>query len=156
MAAQQCVPLTEKKVIVVPTRTIPQGIAALLNLDPSASVEDMLSAFNEIIDSVHTGLVTYAARDSEFDGRKIKAGEYLGLIDGSLLGSWSSTKVLTRQLSKAIKKMKPEFLTIYYGSDVSDTDANAFLEALSSAFPDVEINLIDGGQPVYYYIISIE
>lgn len=156
MAAQQCIPLTDKNVVVVSTSTIPQGIAALLNFDPSSSSDELLATFNDVISGVHTALVTYAARDSEYDGHKIKAGEYLGLMDGALLGSWSSTKVLTRQLSKAIKKLKPEFVNVYYGSEVSEADAEVFQNALTSAFPDLEINLINGGQPVYYYMISIE
>ena len=98
MAAEQCVPLTEKKVIVVPTKTVPQGIAAMLNLDLSADEETILATFSEVIAGVHTAQVTYAARDSEFDGHAIRAGEYLGLLDGALLGSWESVDALAAKL----------------------------------------------------------
>lgn len=156
MAAEQCAPLTEKKVIVIPTKTVPQGITAMLNLDPDADAETIAAAFNEVIGGVHTALVTYAARNSEYDGKKIKAGEYLSLLDGALLGSWSSQKVLTRQLCKALKKLTPEFITIYYGEGVPPDAAEALREALSQSFPEVEVTLVDGGQPVYYYMISVE
>ena len=156
MAAEQCIPLTEKKVIVIPTRTVPQGITALLNYDENADTDTIVDTFTEVIGGVHTAQVTYAARDSEFDGRKIKAGEYLGLFDGALLGSWSSLGTLTKQLCKSIKKMKPEFITVYSGEDVSAEDAESMCESLTLAFPGAEVNLVAGGQPVYYYMISIE
>lgn len=156
MAAEQCVPLTEKKVIVIPTATVPQGITAMLNLDTYADVDSLVDTFKEAIGSVHTVLVTYAARDSEFDGHKIKAGEYLGLLDGGLLGSWNSEKLLARQLCKAVKKLKPEFISIYYGADVQEADAQALQTAAAAAFPEAEVNLLHGGQPVYYYMISVE
>ncbi len=156
MAAEQCEPLTEKKVVVIPTRTVPQGITAMLNMDDSADAAQLEDTFRSVIDGVHTALVTYAARDSVYDDRKIKAGEYLGLMDGALLGSWSQQKVLNRQLCKAMKKLKPEFITIYTGQDVQPEDAQALHEAISAAFPDVEVTLVDGGQPVYYYMISVE
>jgi len=156
MAAQQCIPLTEKKVIVVPTKTVPQGVTAMLNLDVFADVETITATFEEVIDNVHTAQVTYAARDSEFDGHKIRAGEYLGLLDGGLLGSWSSVKTLAKQLCKAIKKLNPEFISLYYGADVTEAQAQELLDAISPAFPDAEISLINGGQPVYYYMISVE
>ena len=156
MAAEQCAPLTEKKVVVIPTKTVPQGITAMLNMDESADASQLTELFKDVISGVHTALVTYAARDSVFDNRKIKAGEYLGLMDGALLGSWSQQKVLVRQLVKAIKKQKPEFITIYTGADVKPEDAQALHEAVSAAFPDVEVTLVDGGQPVYYYMIAVE
>ncbi len=156
MAAEQCAPLTEKKVVVIPTKTVPQGITALLNLDEGADAAQLTDVFNAVIGSVHTAMVTYAARDSVYDGRKIKAGEYLGLMDGALLGSWKEQKVLARQLIKSMKKLKPEFITIYTGADVAAESAQALHEAVSSAFPDVEVTLVDGGQPVYYYMISVE
>ena len=156
MAAEQCAPLTEKKVVVIPTKTVPQGITAMLNMDESADAEALTETFNEVIGGVHTAQVTYAARNSEFDGKKIKAGEYLALLDGALLCSSSSPKTLSRTLSRAIKKLSPEFITIYYGTDVPQAEAAKLQEAVSQAFPDVEVTLVDGGQPVYYYMISIE
>lgn len=156
MAAEQCAPLTEKKVVVIPTTTVPQGITAMLNLDPEADAAQMAETFKSVIGGVHTAQVTYAARNSEYDGKKIKAGEYLALMDGALLSSSSSPKTLSRTLSRAIKKLSPEFITIYYGTDVPQTEAEKLQEAVSQAFPDVEVTLVDGGQPVYYYMISIE
>ena len=156
MAAEQCVPLTEKKVVVIPTKTVPQGITAMLNLDPDADAETTAATFNGVIGGVHTALVTYAARNSEYDGKKIKAGEYLALMDGALLGSSSSPKTLTRLLCKAVKKLTPEFITIYYGTDVPAEQGELLQEALADAFPEVEVTLVDGGQPVYYYMISVE
>jgi len=156
MAAEQCIPLTEKTVIVVPTKTVPQGITAMLNLDTYADTETICATFAEVIETVHTAQVTYAARDSEFDGHKIKAGEYLGLLDGGLLGSWGSEKILTKQLCKAFKKLKPEFITVYYGAEVTEDRAQSLQTALAEAFPDAEVSLLSGGQPVYYYMLSIE
>ena len=156
MAAEQCAPLTDKRVIVIPTKTVPQGITAMLNLDPEADAETNAAAFNEVIGGVHTALVTYAARNSEYDGKKIKAGEYLALLDGALLGSSSAPKTLVRTMCKAMKKLTPEFVTIYYGSDVPQEEAEKLHASLSQAFPEVEVTLVDGGQPVYYYMISVE
>ena len=156
MAAEQCAPLTEKKVVVVPTVTVPQGITAMLNLDPDADAAQNEATFREVIGGVHTAMVTYAARNSEFDGKKIKAGEYLALMDGALLCSSSSPKTLSRALSKAIKKLSPEFITIYYGTDVPQEEAEQLQAAVAQVFPDVEVTLVDGGQPVYYYMISAE
>lgn len=156
MAAQQCAPLTEKKVIVVPTKTVPQGVTAMLNLDTSADADGITDSLEELIGGVHTLQVTYAARDSEYDGHKIKAGEYLGLLDSGLIGSWNSTKTLTKQLCKAMKKLKPELITLYYGEDVTEAQAQELADAITAAFPNAEFNLLYGGQPVYYYLISVE
>ena len=156
MAAEQCVPLTEKKVVVIPTKTVPQGITAMLNMDESADAEALAETFREVIGGVHTALVTYAARNSEYDGKRIKAGEYLALLDGALLGASSSPKTLARAMCKAMKKLSPEFITVYYGADVTEEQAGLLHKALSAAFPEVEITLVDGGQPVYYYMISVE
>jgi len=156
MAAEQCIPLTEKKVVVVPTKTVPQGITALLNFDETADADTLLATFTEVIGSVHTAQVTYAARNSDFDGHKIKAGEYLGLMDGALLGSWGDFNKLTKQLCQAIKKLSPELISVYYGADVSEDDARKLEASIAKAFPDAEVSLLCGGQPVYYYMISVE
>ena len=156
MAAQQCIPLTEKRVVVIPTKTVPQGVTAMLNIDTYADVDEITASLEQLISGVHTMQVTYAARDSEFDGHKIKAGEYLGLLDGGLLGSWNSTKILAKQLCRAIRKLKPELITLYYGEDVTEAQAQELAAAITAAFPNAEFNLLDGGQPVYYYLISIE
>ena len=156
MAAEQCVGLTEKKVIVMPSRTVPQGVSALLNFDPSVSEESLVGAMGEAMGNVHTAMVTYAARDSDFDGHTIHAGEYLALLDGALIGSYTNTKTLFKELSWAIDDFHPEFITVYYGEDVTQEEAEAASETLEGNFPDSEVNVVCGGQPVYYYMISAE
>ena len=156
MAAEQCIGLTEKKVIVMPSRTVPQGISALLNFDPNESEESLVGAMGEAMGTVHTAMVTYAARDSDFDGHTIHAGEYLALLDGSLIGSYTNTKTLFKELSWAIDDFHPEFITVYYGEDVREEEANTAAETIIGNFPDAEVSVVNGGQPVYYYMISAE
>lgn len=156
MAAEQCVSLTEKKVIVMPTKTIPQGITALLNFSPDDDADTNLEQMADAVKNVHTAQVTYAARDSDFDGHTIRAGEYLALIDGALLGSFTSVPELFAKLADALKEFAPEFITVYYGADVTEADAGEVEAALSGAYPDAEVRAMSGGQPVYYYIISVE
>ena len=155
MAAQQCVPLTDKKVIVVPTKSVPQGISAMLCLEPDESEETMTAAMTEAIDKVHTAQITYAARDSDFDGHSIHAGEYLALLDGALLGSCDNIAPLLEKLGKAAD-FGPEMITVYYGEDVDEKGAQATADKLEKIFPDSEIAVVNGGQPVYYYMISLE
>ena len=156
MAAEQCIPMTEKHVVVVPTKTVPQGVAALLNFNPeedeAALTETMLAA----IGNVHTAMVTYAARDSDFDGHSIHAGEYLALLDGALLGSYTNIKTLFKELSWAFDEFAPEFITVYYGQDVRQEDAEDAADTITGCFPEAEVSVVDGGQPVYYYMISVE
>ena len=164
MAAEQCIGLTEKHVIVMPSRTVPQGIAALLNFVPdepeetgeTIPVENLVGAMGEAMGNVHTAMVTYAARDSDFDGHAIHAGEYLALLDGQLIGSYTNTRTLFKELSWAIDDFHPEFITIYYGEDVTEEEANSAAETIIGNFPDSDVNVVNGGQPVYYYMISAE
>ncbi len=156
MAAEQCIGLTEKKVIVMPSRTVPQGVSALLNFDPNVEEESLVGAMGEAMGSVHTAMVTYAARDSDFDGHAIHAGEYLLLLDGGLVGSYTNTKTLFKELSWAIDDFHPEFIGVYYGEDVSQEEAELAAQTLEGNFPDAEVNVVNGGQPVYYYMISAE
>ena len=156
MAAEQCVRLSDKKVIIIPTRTVPQGISAMLNFNPEETEENLIAAMNEAAGNVHTAMVTYAARDSDFDGHEIHAGEYLALLDGALLGSYSSEKALFKELSWAFDELSPEFITVYYGSDVAEDKANEAAETIIGCFPDAEVSVVNGGQPVYYYMISVE
>ena len=156
MAAEQCVRLSDKKVIIIPTRTVPQGISAMLNFNPEETEENLIAAMNEAAGNVHTAMVTYAARDSDFDGHEIHAGEYLALLDGALLGSYSSEKTLFKELSWAFDELSPEFITVYYGSDVAEDKANEAAETIIGGFPDAEVSVVNGGQPVYYYMISVE
>lgn len=156
MAAEQCVSLTEKQVVVIPTKTVPQGVAAMLSLDPTGAQEQIAQALSGAAESVHTALVTYAARDSDFDGHDIHAGEYLALLDGALIGSFSDFAALQQAIADAVEDLEPEIISVYYGEDVNQTDAEDVGVALENAFPDADVNVVNGGQPVYYYMISIE
>ena len=157
MAAEQCVPLAEKRVVIIPTTTIPQGVAAMLSMDTySQTEEEIVENANESKRNVHTALITYAARDSDFDGYEIKAGEYLGLLDGALLGSNADISVLVETLAAKLEALSPEFLTVYYGEDVNAEDAQSVGAILSEKHPSAEMSIINGGQPVYYYMISAE
>jgi len=157
MAAEQCIPLTEKKVVVVPTKTIPQGVSAMLSMDTyTQNEEEILETIRESIENVHTALVTYAARDSDFDGYEIKAGEFLGLLDGALLGSNSVIDILIEKLADELVKFEPEYITVYYGEDVSADDAQKVDELLAEKHSSAELSVINGGQPIYYYMISAE
>ena len=156
MAAQQCVGLSDKKVVVIPTKTVPQGITALMNLDPEGEEEDIVAAMTESFQNVHTAMVTYAARDSEFDGVDIHAGEYLALVDGALSGCYRSVEELMPGLSGAISAMEPQVITVYYGADVEENSAQAVAAAISAANPAADVSVLSGGQPVYYYMISVE
>ena len=156
MAAEQCIPICDKTVRVIPTKTVPQGIAAMAFMDPEQPEEEMVESFREAADRVHTAQVTYAARDSEFDGHDIHAGEFLALLDGKLIGSYTNIQTLMKELSWAFNDLDPEFLTVYYGEDVSEADAQQISDQLAEVFPDAEIALVNGGQPVYYYMIAVE
>ena len=156
MAAEQCAPLCEKKVRVVPTVTVPQGVAALAYMDPDQAPDALDASFRESSERVHTALVTYAARDSEYDGQTIHAGEHLALLDGKLLGSYPEVDPLFEDLNKALERFDPEFLTVYYGADVTAEDAEDARACLAGHFPEADISVVDGGQPVYYYMIAAE
>ncbi len=156
MAAQQCDRLTEKNVVVIPSKTVPQGISALVCFDDTLDAGDLTEAMTDACGTVHTALVTYAARDSEFDGAEIRAGEYLALLENQLLASTSDLADLIGRISDAVRDFDPEILTVFYGEDVSAEDAQSVADKLHAAFPDADTQLIAGGQPVYYYMISAE
>jgi len=156
MAAQQCVGLTRRKVIVVPSATVPQGISAMLAMDPSLSAEENAEAMNEAISRVKSISVTYAARDSSFDGREIRAGEYLALQDGKMLCNTADPAVLHAAIGDALAACGAEFVSVFYGEDVSAQDAEDFSAAIGKSVPEAEISLVRGGQPVYYYLVSAE
>ena len=156
MAAEQCQPLTEKKVVVIPTKTIPQGVSALLSLDESAKEEELVELFNESITAVHTALVTYAARDSDFDGHNIHAGEYLALYGGSLFGSNKDSIILLKSIAKELAKENKEFITIFYGADTNEEEAEVAADILRKYCFGAEVSVLRGDQPVYYYLISAE
>ena len=157
MAAEQSIPLCEDKtVVVIPTKTVPQGITALLNFDPDKEISDIAEAMNESIESVHTAQVTYAARDSDFDGYAIHAGEYLALLDGKLIGSFTEMSKMLGKMGEVFEPLDPELITVYYGENVTQDEAEETAASLEDKFPDAEVTVVNGGQPVYYYMISIE
>ena len=157
MAAQQCIGLTEKTVVVIPTASIPQGVSAMMAVDPDMSDADAIAkAMTDAAQCVSTAQITYAARNSDFDGFDIHEGDYLALLDGKLLGTDRDVSALLDALSDEAASREAEFITVFYGEDVSEEDARKASEIFTRKCPDAEVNLICGGQPVYYYIISIE
>ena len=156
MAAEQTVELTEKKVVVVPSKTIPQGIAAMLLFDPELEEQELVDTMTEVMAGVTTMQITYAARDSDFDGHDIHAGEYLALYGGALFGSNTDVDTLLKGMAQKVCEDGKEFITLYYGENITEDQANAAAALFSEVCPDAEVNVINGGQPVYYYLISAE
>ena len=157
MAAQQCVGLSEKEVIVVPTATVPQGISAMMAVDPEeADPQSILSAMTAAAENVTTAQITYAARNSDFDGFAINEGDYLALCDGKLLGTDRSLDVLLEKLAQVAADKNAEFITVYAGEGVDDQQAQQASDIFQARCPDAEITALPGGQPVYYYIVAIE
>ncbi len=157
MAAEQCIRLVEgKKVVVLPSKTVPQGISALLAFDPDSSVEENTEAMADALKRVSTSEITYAARDSDFDGFAIKQGDYLALAEHQLFGTDQDIYTLLRRLAEAQPQQDAEFITVFYGEDVQEEDAQKTLAIFQEACPKAEITLLAGGQPVYYYMISAE
>ena len=157
MAAQQCVGLIDgREVVVIPTRTVPQGISTLLVMDPEGQVQDNVDAMTEAMSHVHTSEVTYAARNSDFDGFAIQEGDYMALSDGQLFGTAKSMEELLENLAQAETQQTAEFINIFYGEDVDEESAGKALALFQRLCPNAEITLLSGGQPVYYYMISAE
>lgn len=156
MAAEQTIGLTEKQVVVIPSKTIPQGVSAMLAFDPDAELADNMDAMQEAMSGVETMQITYAARDSSFDGYEIHEGDYLALYGSALFGTGKSLTTLLKNMAKKLQTEEKEFITIYYGEDVTEKDAKKTLQLFEKALPDAEISLIHGNQPVYYYLISAE
>ncbi len=157
MAAEQAAKLTDRNVCVLQTRTIPQGISAMMNYDPEGDFKTNRAAMTEAIDRVGSGQITFAVRDSEFDGHKIKQGDILAMDNGKIVFTEKSLDKALVKLTKRLMTSSSSYITVLYGSDVADEDADAAYEYLrSKVSSDVEIVLINGGQPVYYYIISVE
>ena len=157
MAAQQCVGLTEKQVIVVPTHSIPQGISAMMSVDTAEEdPQAILAAMTEAAAAVTTAQITYAARNSDFDGFAINEGDYLALLDGKLFGTERDITSLLTRLAALAAEREAAFVTLFYGEGVSQEEAEAAQALFTDACPETEISLLSGGQPVYYYTISIE
>ncbi|HIW27801.1 DAK2 domain-containing protein [Pseudoflavonifractor sp. An184] len=157
MAAEQCVRLCEDKtVVVLPTKTVPQGIAAMLAVDPDAGREELTQIMTEAAQRVRTAEITYAARDSDFDGFAIKEGDYLALMEHQLFGTDRDLDALLDRLARSEDIQSAEFLSIFYGEDVTEEQAQEAAQKFTAACPNAEVNLLPGGQPVYYYMISAE
>jgi len=156
MAAQQVDALTPKNVIVIPSKTVPQGITAMLSFNPEGEVEENTEALTEALDTVDTMQITYAARNSDFDGYLIHEGDYLAIAGKGLFGTSRDIKVLLRSLAEKVRDDGREYITIYYGEDIQEKHAQKAADLFAEICPDADVNLIRGGQPVYYYLISAE
>ena len=156
MAAQAAAELASREVVVIPTKTVPQGISAMLAFDAAMEPEENEAAMTDCLSGVMTMQITYAARDSDFDGFDIHAGDYLGLCDGALAGTTREITTLLASLADKAAEAGKEFINIFYGVDIQEPDAEAALELFRQHAPDAEVNLVSGGQPIYYYLISAE
>jgi len=156
MAAQQVDALTPKNVVVIPSKTVPQGITAMLSFNPEGTVEENTEALTEALATVDTMQITYAARNSDFDGYDIHEGDYLAMYGSSLFGTSRDIKVLLRALAEKVRDEGKEYITIYYGADIQEKHAQKAADLFAEVCPDADVNLLNGGQPVYYYLISAE
>ena len=156
MAAQAAAELASREVVVIPTKTVPQGISAMLSFDAAMEPSENEAAMTGCLSGVMTMQITYAARDSDFDGFDIHAGDYLGLCDGALAGTAREITTLLVSLADKAAEAGKEFINIFYGADIQEPDAEAALELFRQHAPDAEVNLVSGGQPIYYYLISAE
>ena len=156
MAAEQVDALTEKTVIVIPSKTIPQGITAMLSFDPEGTAEDNREALTAALSGVDTMQITYAARDSDFDGYDIHQGDYLAIYDKALFATSRDIYAVIRGLAEKVRDTGKEYITIFYGQDITEKQASKAADIFSNVCPNAEVNLLSGGQPVYYYLISAE
>ncbi len=156
MAAQQVDALTPKDVVVISSKTVPQGVTAMLSYNPEGSVEENTQAMTEALGTVDTMQITYAARNSDFDGYDIHEGDYLAMFGSSLFGTSQDIKVLLKSLAEKVRDDGREYITIYYGCDIKEKHAQKAADLFADICPEAEISLINGGQPVYYYLISAE
>ena len=157
MAANQTVDLVEdKQIIVIPTKTIPQGVTALVNYIPDHSAEENKEQMMAEIENVKTGQVTYAVRDTEIDGKTIKQNDFMGIGDKSILSVGTDLKATTLEMVDAMVDEESAIVSIYFGSDSDEDSANELAAAIEEKYPDVEVEVNDGGQPIYYYVISVE
>ena len=156
MAAQQVDALTPKNVVVISSKTVPQGVTAMLSFNPEGTVEENTQAMTEALPTVDTMQITYAARNSDFDGYDIHQGDYLAMYGSALFGTSQDIKVLLRSLAEKVRDEGKEYITIYYGCDIKEKHAQKAADLFADICPEAEISLINGGQPVYYYLISAE
>ena len=156
MAAQQVDALTDKNVVVIPSKTVPQGVTAMLNFNPEGEIQENVDAMTDSLDTVDTMQITYAARNSDFDGHDIHEGDYLAIYGSALFGTDKDISVLLKALAEKVQDSGKEYITIYYGEDISEEQAQEAAALFSQVCPDADVNLLAGGQPVYYYLISAE
>ena len=156
MAAEQVAGLTPKTVVVIPSKTVPQGVTAMLSFNPEGSIEENTEALTEALGTVDTMQITYAARNSDFDGYDIHEGDYLALYGSQLFGTSQDIKVLLKSLAEKVRDDGKEYITIYYGADVKEKHAQKAADLFADICPNADVNLLCGGQPVYYYLISAE
>ena len=156
MAAEQVDALTPKHVVVIPSKTVPQGVTAMLGFNPEGSIEENVEALTEALGTVDTMQITYAARNSDFDGYDIHEGDYLALYGSQLFGTSQDIKVLLKSLAEKVRDDGKEYITIYYGADVKEKHAQKAADLFADICPNADVNLLNGGQPVYYYLISAE
>ena len=156
MAAEQVDALTPKHVVVIPSKTVPQGVTAMLSFNPEGTEEENVEALTEALGTVDTMQITYAARNSDFDGYDIHEGDYLALYGSALFGTSQDIKTLLKSLAQKVRDDGKEYVTIYYGADVKEKHAQKAADLFAEICPDADVNLLRGGQPVYYYMISAE
>lgn len=157
LAANQAASLEEgKEIIVIPTRTIPQGITAMINYVPEAGVENNKNTMMEVITTVKTGQVTYAVRDTVIDDIEIREGDYMGIGDSSILSAGSDMDAVIHEMVEKMIDEESSFICVYYGADVKEEDAKALGAYLEKTYPECEVEIQNGGQPIYYYLISAE
>ena len=156
MAAEQVDALTPKHVVVIPSKTVPQGITAMLSFNPEGEEAENTEALTEALSTVDTMQITYAARNSDFDGHDIHEGDYLAIYGSGLFGTNKDIKVLLRALAEKVAQEDKEYITIYYGEDIQEKHAQKAADLFQETCPNADVNLIRGGQPVYYYLISAE
>ncbi len=157
LAANQAQALTkDKNIVVIPTTTVPQGISAIINFAPEASVDENEASMNSEISNIKTGQVTYAVRDTKIDDKEIFQGNIMGIGDKGILSVGKEIEETTLELINALADEDSEFISIYYGQDVTEEDASALAEKIENAFPEAEVDVQYGGQPIYYYVLSVE
>lgn len=156
LAAQQAKTLSDRSIIVIPTKTIPQGIAALLAMDPEKDPEYNVDIMSEAIKNVITGQVTFAVRDTEFNGTEISKGDIIGLSDKDILSAGTDINEVSKKLIDKLMDEDKSIITLMYGDDISEETANELADLLTESYPDIDIEVIHGGQPLYYYIFAIE
>lgn len=157
LAAEQATHLVEdKKVMVVPTKTVPQGLTALINFVPEKSAEENLDSMTQEMERVKTGQVTYAVRETSIDGHEIKQGDIMGIGDKSILSVGTDLQETTKDMISKLVDDESELISIYYGSEATEEQAEEIVSYIEEEYPDLEVEVQMGGQPIYYYVISVE